>query len=678
MSRSRLLVWMAVAGMGLALGGAEAADLSGQDLSGRNLAGRDLSGADLRDADLSGADLRGADLRGADLRGADLRAARLEGARLEGARLEGANLVGIGREALLEAGAAADGLDLVPEPADRARIALQSDAFSAAPATPRARALSSARPKIAREQLSRGLSAGARIESGSRLGLAVGGAKDIGGFRENIESGYLPLFDDVTYEGLYYDYYFQTSDGEPCDALFCPTYVRAVSPDPVSGQAEHYLSVGLSSGIAEEDFERKQLNLVLVLDVSGSMGSPFSRYYYDGGTRKEIDEEEAGMKKMDVAIKAAIALTRRLESGDRLGIVAFSDEARTVQPLAPVHSLDMKGVRRKIRELSSGGGTSMSAGMERATSQYGDLLEEWDPARTENRIVFVTDAMPNRGETSREGLVGRIGANAGKGIHATVIGVGVDFNSDLVQSITSNRGANYHSVHSPRQFVERMDEGFDHMVTPLLFDLRLSVEGRGWSIDQVFGSPQAEEATGEVFRVHTLFASPTEEGRSRGGLILVKLARNSDEENRRLRLSVRYQDRAGRQHESSAEVKMRDSGKTHYDSPSIRKGILLARYASLLRDWIVQERSSYHHERPVPRRVFAEGEGLRCIVRPPVLGGWERQSLPLYVSHPWRKEFRKFVKHFESEASQLADKDLDQELEALRKLAKSRQVASAR
>lgn len=30
------------------------------------------------------------------------------------------------------------------------------------------------------------------------------------------------------------------------------------------------------------DFERKQLNLVVVVDVSGSMDSPFDAYYYDG------------------------------------------------------------------------------------------------------------------------------------------------------------------------------------------------------------------------------------------------------------------------------------------------------------------------------------------------------------------------------------------------------------
>jgi hypothetical protein len=39
------------------------------------------------------------------------------------------------------------------------------------------------------------------------IGLAAGGAKDIANFRDNIRNRFLPLPTDVTYEGLFYDYY---------------------------------------------------------------------------------------------------------------------------------------------------------------------------------------------------------------------------------------------------------------------------------------------------------------------------------------------------------------------------------------------------------------------------------------------------------------------------------------
>ena len=54
------------------------------------------------------------------------------------------------------------------------------------------------------------------------LGFSVGGSKDINNFRENVANGYLPIPTDVTYEGLFYDYYFDTGKTEECGELFCP------------------------------------------------------------------------------------------------------------------------------------------------------------------------------------------------------------------------------------------------------------------------------------------------------------------------------------------------------------------------------------------------------------------------------------------------------------------------
>ena len=42
------------------------------------------------------------------------------------------------------------------------------------------------------------------------IGLSTGGAKDINNFRENIKNGFFPISTDITYNGLFYDYYFDT------------------------------------------------------------------------------------------------------------------------------------------------------------------------------------------------------------------------------------------------------------------------------------------------------------------------------------------------------------------------------------------------------------------------------------------------------------------------------------
>ena len=74
-------------------------------------------------------------------------------------------------------------------------------------------------------------SGGASADAG--VGFSAGGAKDINSFRDNIENGYLPMPADLQYEGLFYDYYFDTGQTQDCDDLFCPSYSTAVSEDPL-------------------------------------------------------------------------------------------------------------------------------------------------------------------------------------------------------------------------------------------------------------------------------------------------------------------------------------------------------------------------------------------------------------------------------------------------------------
>ncbi|MCS1409640.1 MAG: Serine/threonine-protein kinase B [Verrucomicrobia subdivision 3 bacterium] len=627
----------------------EGAELSGLDLSLLNLAGANLSGADLRYADLSGADLRDANLSKADLRGADLRATRLEGVDIRDASLRGANIIGLNLLGLDSGLESVPGVvQLIPE----AQLGFEiGDVFDrAAPLPPTASLGRSGR---------------------SNLGFAVGGANDIGNFRQNIENEFLPLSTDVTYEGLFLGYFFDAGLTAPCEELFCPSYAQAVSPDPISGQEERYLAVGLNSGIKESDFVRKQLNLTVVLDVSRSMDSPFNRFFHDGaGIQHELTDEESTLLKIDIAIEAVTVLFDHLDPEDRIGVVSFNSEARLVQPLAKVENLNMEDVRRRVTRLRAFSGTNMAAGMKGATGQYSSLLEI-DPTVSENRIIFVTDAMPNLGETSREGLIGMIEDNAAKRIYSTVIGVGVDFNTDLIESITKNRGANYHSVHSPAQFIERMDEGFDFMVTPLAFDLRLALEGEGWSIEKVYGSPEADEATGEVFRVNTLFPSRTQDGQTRGGLILLKLSRNPEVENSELKLSTSYENRVGEQFTNETMLEFVNPDGQHFDNSGIRKGILLARYVNFLKNWILDERSSYHEDRPIIRPLVHPHWG---IPTPPPwlkinLGEWERRPMPLFVDHSYRELFGQFKEYFAAEIEAIGDEDLKQELKVLERLA---------
>ena len=173
------------------------------------------------------------------------------------------------------------------------------------------------------------------------IGLSTGGAKDIANFRENIDNSYLPLPTDITYEGLFYDYYFDTGSAGPARKLFSPSYSSAVTRDPFSNQPEYYLAVGLNSGLQESDFQRKKLNLVIVLDISGSMSEKYTQYYYDrNGLRVDAYAEEGVIRqnKMDSAAESVVNILDQLNGDDWFSIVTFNSQAQVLKPIGPVGS----------------------------------------------------------------------------------------------------------------------------------------------------------------------------------------------------------------------------------------------------------------------------------------------------------------------------------------------------
>jgi Ca-activated chloride channel family protein len=472
--------------------------------------------------------------------------------------------------------------------------------------------------------------------SGS-LGYTVGGAQDANNFRDNVREGYLPLPTDITYEGLFHGYYFETGGGGYCAETFCPSYSTAVTEHPLTGETERYMTVGLDSNMEAEEFERKKLNLVVVLDKSGSMDSGFGEYYYDRyGNRHEVETE--GESKMEVAKDAVASVSEQLGEGDRLGVVSFDSDAHVERRLSPVRNTER--ARSAVQSINAGGSTSLSDGMDEATAMLREY-ENADPTEYENRIVFVTDAMPNTDGTTQTGLLRRIEENADRGVHTTFVGVGVDYNTELVEGITSVRGANYFSVGSAKEFESRMSDEFEYAVTPLVYDLSVEVDGA--EVESVYGT-DAEGSTDEVIRTKTLFPSPQKDGKTKGGVVLVKLEDNAEG----ARLRATWEERGGKGGSSERRVSFVEEG---FDNEGIRKAVLLARYGRLMKDWSRHEWTELRGENT--------DDGL---------GRWERRSEKLVVSEGYHDSIGEFAEHFEREADALGDADLSKETDVMKEV----------
>lgn len=496
-------------------------------------------------------------------------------------------------------------------------------------------------------------SSGSGGVGGGNVGLAVGGAQDANAFRDNVHGGYVPQPTDVTYEGLFHDYYFETGRERPCEATFCPSYGRGVSTDPLSNETEYYLTVGLNSGVNQSAFEREPLDLVVVVDTSGSMSDSMRTYHYDETNGTPARDAET-TQKMTAAKSALKTLTGHLGPNDRLGIVAYDDDARVVRDLRSMDGTDRDALNRSVEGLRADGGTNLDAGMRTAKLLAEDRAGEAD---RETRIVYVTDAMPNLGDTDGESLQSRLRAHEDAGIHTTFVGVGVDFNSRLVESITSVRGANYYAVHSTAAFRDRMDEGFDHMVTPMAYDLSVTVESEGYDIERVYGSPEAKAATGEVMHATTLFPSRTSDGKTEGGVVLLELERTGEAET--LDLTASYETPDGERKSVARTVRFADREAGYYETTGTRKAVVLSRYATLLRNWAVYERAQATGADP---ETPADGVEAR------ELGEWEQRSVSLRVSPVYRDRFARFAAYFETEMAALGDDDLREDLVVLRTL----------
>jgi len=502
--------------------------------------------------------------------------------------------------------------------------------------------------------------------SADSLGFSVGGAKDADNFYENIKNGYLPKVSSITYEGVFYDHYFKTEKKEECKDLFCPSYTTYKRENPYAKEEDFYISVGLNSNIKASDFKRKKLNIVVVLDISGSMNSSFDSYYYD----KNKDANEPKVSKMQVANESLVSMINHLGDDDRLGVVLFDNQAYSAKPLRLIKYTDIGAIKKHILDLKSRGGTNWSEGYKKGVTLFDTIEDELKNKKTyENRVIFLTDAMPNRGELKEEGLFGLVDKASKEGIYTTFIGVGVDFNNDLVEAVSKTKGANYFAVHSADEFKKRLDEEFDFMVTPLVFDLSLKLTSSTNKIEAVYGSPDANKATGEVMYVNTLFPSQSEDGAVKGGIVLIK---TTDAKN--LTLSVSYKDRSGKSYENVQKISF-DKKYTAKGS-GIEKAILLTDYVTLMQNWMIDMREGCQDK--VIKRDIMIPLAKRSMIYPPdrpsfeMLESWERKSCSLKVSQGYKKLLSIFEEDFTKKAKSFEDDKFEKELDALKALLSSK------
>lgn len=465
-------------------------------------------------------------------------------------------------------------------------------------------------------------------------GFATGGAKDIDNFRQNIDENYIPEPDSMTYEGLFYEYEFDIS-GSSKESTFYPVYEHANVQDPVSQREDHFLALGLESGI--DSFRRPSLDLMLVLDVSGSMSSSMQNYHYDTENKGEVSQQS----KMNATIEVVNRVVEQLEPDDRLGVVLYNNNSYISKPIRKMGYTDSEEIKESIKELQAGGGTNLSSGFESAVTEMTEHAELDTSGNTrESRIMFFTDAMPNTGNTDTDRLTRRMSDVAeDHDIHTTFIGIGIDANPEFISDISGIKGSNHYFADSVDEFKERVGEEFTLMTVPLVYNLKLELEGDDYSIEGVYGNPSDGSEDSCVMQTETLFPSTGEDG-AKGGVILAKL--DDVEEGSEVRISATWEERDGEENSDVRTVEISSTEPDHYDSTDIRKAVVLQKYAETMRNWMSEYRRSGGSE-------------------------WEHQSVEIHVSDEQRSEFET-VLEFMRDNEDMIDDDISEEIETIEKL----------
>lgn len=227
--------------------------------------------------------------------------------------------------------------------------------------------------------------------------------------RRMLQSGQLPPPEAVRTEEMvnYFDYDYATSHDQ--SRPFEPTV--AVYPTPWNATTQ-LLHIGIKAYTPAAMAERPPVNLVLLIDVSGSMGST---------DRLPLVKRAFGM------------LINQLSPTDTISIVTYAGSSGIALP--PTHVENKQRILEAIDSLSAGGSTAGAAGL--ATAY--ELAKQNYNKEGVNRILLTTDGDFNVGVSAPNGLAQYVAAQRSSGILLSVLGFGMgNYQDTTMQAIAQN------------------------------------------------------------------------------------------------------------------------------------------------------------------------------------------------------------------------------------------------
>jgi Ca-activated chloride channel family protein len=316
---------------------------------------------------------------------------------------------------------------------------------------------------------------------------------------------------------------------------------------------------------------RRPSQLVFVIDVSGSM-----------------DQEN----RLELVKRSLRILVDELGEGDRVGIVVYGSDARTV--LEPVDASRRGTILDAVARLRPEGSTNAAAGLEQAY----DMARRHYDDRANNRLILCSDGVANMGQTAADDILARVRRESDRGIYLSTVGFGMgNYNDVLMERLADTGDGNYAYVDRLEEAERVFRENLTATLQVIARDAKIQVEFDPATVDRyrLLGYENRDVADRD-FRNDDVDAGEVGAGHTVTALYELKLVRGDDRDDplarrRDARLAtvrVRYEEPAGRGRGEVREIERRvglkDLARSFAAAPErFRLQAAVAEFAEILR-----------------------------------------------------------------------------------------------
>ena len=247
-----------------------------------------------------------------------------------------------------------------------------------------------------------------------------------------------------------------------------PKYGQAVAMDTRWGNAEisrsqreAVLQIGFTTAEVNERTDLRPLNLVFVIDKSGSMAAD-----------DKMSRVKDGLQTM----------LGHLRADDVVSIVTFDTSASVLYPASRIG--DGAGLRYAINCLAPDGGTNLHSGL---MLGYAEARKHFRAGAT-NRVILLTDGIANVGVVDPSRIAADSSECNVRGIDLSTIGVGLELNNDLLRTLARSGRGLYHFISDYKD----INKVFVNEVQSLMSSVAKRVEvridfGPGLQLDKIYG-----------------------------------------------------------------------------------------------------------------------------------------------------------------------------------------------